>query len=278
MKFYAFYHFEREVFSQLAQDSEIQKSDLTVVGHDFILRRVFEEEKVEPKKLLCFLPDADISRKDADYEARKKILKDALRVVTASIYSKKKLESWLEREVDFVSYIPVLTHLADFVNLNARVPYQVVWVGRMVEHKRPGDFITAMGSLSLPALQMVLLSRFGSHPDRSGETFKFLVLKASKALVCSSEWEGFSMTPGEAVVCGAVPIVSDIEVHKEVYPDFPKFAVGDLEGLKARILEAFQGKYDADLPRWSAFVRSQYGFEVTVEKVRHYLQGVAAHG
>ncbi len=69
-----------------------------------------------------------------------------------------------------------------------------------------------------------------------------LLNEISKAsfLIQPSEYEGFGLPPLESLYLGTKPIISDIEVFKEIYDGFDVcyFKVGDPESLKNAILSA----------------------------------------
>ena len=77
--------------------------------------------------------------------------------------------------------------------------------------------------------------------------------------VCASDYEGFSMTPIEAIYCGCPALMSDIQAHREIasvlYRDDPAavmFAPGDVDALAGLLRdEAITGRRHADLAaRW----------------------------
>lgn len=90
------------------------------------------------------------------------------------------------------------------------------------------------------------------------------LISEAKALVQPSLYEGFGLPPLEALYLGTDVILSDIQVFKEVYTDFPVtfFEVGNVEnltsvllqfdnhpfsaGLKKRLMEKFSYKKVAD--------------------------------
>lgn len=91
----------------------------------------------------------------------------------------------------------------------------------------------------------------------SDERLKEEVARA-KFLIQPSFYEGFGLPPLEALCLGTKPIVSDIEVFKEVYAGFDVeyFKVGDPYSLKKAILSADpKPKTDPEL------IRKRYAFK-----------------
>jgi glycosyltransferase involved in cell wall biosynthesis len=69
-------------------------------------------------------------------------------------------------------------------------------------------------------------------------------LAEASLLVQPSLYEGFCLPPLEAMSLGTQALISDIEVLKEVYKDFPVsfFRAGDKEDLKNKLLDILLGK------------------------------------
>jgi glycosyltransferase involved in cell wall biosynthesis len=76
----------------------------------------------------------------------------------------------------------------------------------------------------------------------SYDELQFLIKKAA-LLVQPSLYEGFGLPPLEALVCGTPALISDIEVFKEIYRDFPVnyFRAGSSVCLKDKLVEILGG-------------------------------------
>lgn len=90
-------------------------------------------------------------------------------------------------------------------------------------------------------------------------------------LVQPSEYEGFGLTPLEALYLGTKPIVSDIEVFKEVYDGFDVdfFRVGDENALKDAILKA-----DVKVKDQRQQITEKYSYKNASNKIIQKLQEI----
>ncbi len=123
------------------------------------------------------------------------------------------------------------------------------------------NFLTGLdeGSLKLDGVEFT-----GRLSDKE------LIEEISKAefLIQPSFYEGFGLPPLEAICLGTKPIVSDIEVFKEVYEDFPVdfFKVGDKDDLKRAILSA-NGKIE----KLGEKVKEKYNYKNTARLIEEEL-------
>ena len=88
-------------------------------------------------------------------------------------------------------------------------------------------------------------------------------LTEAKILVQPSFYEGFGLPPLQALNCGTNTIVSDIEVFKEVYAEYPVtyFKTGDISDLKEKLLTVWQE--DKAVPEFT----EQYSFRKTADSI-----------
>lgn len=94
----------------------------------------------------------------------------------------------------------------------------------------------------------------------------FEEVRCSKYLVLPSQYEGFGIPPLEALCLGTTPIVSDIEVFREVYAGLPVIFFSDEADLAA--------KMQTDCPATDAFaaVTQRYNYKNFVEGILQRLK------
>ncbi|MFZ3168261.1 MAG: glycosyltransferase family 4 protein [Candidatus Methanoperedens sp.] len=110
----------------------------------------------------------------------------------------------------------------------------IVVMGRLISYKNVDRAIKIFIRLKIkfPDVKLIII---GEGPQRSKlmsstknkediiftgflpETKKIETLRRAKILLSCSDLEGFSMGPIEAMACGAVPVVSDIPAHGEIF-------------------------------------------------------------
>jgi glycosyltransferase involved in cell wall biosynthesis len=109
----------------------------------------------------------------------------------------------------------------------------------------------------------------GIHFSASiSEDEKWKLLAESALLVQPSLYEGFGYPPLEAMLSGTHALISDINVFREVYSDFPVsfFHAGDSRDLHNKLLEILSCKNPQTLYLDNA-LRNKYTFEKTASAI-----------
>ena len=90
-------------------------------------------------------------------------------------------------------------------------------------------------------------------------------LAEAALLVQPSLYEGFGLPPLEAMVLGTHALISDIQVFKEIYAEYPVtfFKAGDIEDLKKKLLELLLNTPPS--PVLSRELLFKYSFEKTTD-------------
>lgn len=100
-------------------------------------------------------------------------------------------------------------------------------------------------------------------------------IASAKVLVLPSFYEGFGIPPMEALYLGTDAIVSDIEVLKEVYSNFPVtfFKQGDPYDLSEKLLSFKKNDFEGLNIR--RLIEKQYSYEITAKNI---LDTIIANG
>ncbi len=154
-------------------------------------------------------------------------------------------------------------------------PIDVVFVGRLIEVKKPERFVAAIAEAAkaLPALRAVMI---GDGPDaealkaRARElgiapNLEFLgqrsdvdrLLAQARVFLLTSRWEGLSIAMLEAMAAGAVPVVSNVGDLPDLVADGATgfiVAQDDIAGYARRCVQLL-----SDEPTWTAFSRGAMG-------------------
>ena len=130
-------------------------------------------------------------------------------------------------------------------------------VSRLTAHKDHGAVIRAAARFTPPLPVRIV----GSGPERPAlerlaadhgvacvidsrlsEDDMVTAYRGAEVVVCPSRFEGFGLTPMEAIACGRPVVVSDIPPHREFLGTAPHFfTVGDDDALAAAIAAARSG-------------------------------------
>jgi glycosyltransferase involved in cell wall biosynthesis len=180
-------------------------------------------------------------------------------IFTDSEFSRTELIDRLRADSSRIRVIPpgVTNRATGATDLAHREPV-VLFVGSLFNRRRLPDLIEAFARAArdLPAARLVIVgaNRTWPHQDLREETrrhgvesrteFRDYAPDAALAELYGrasvfaflSEYEGFGMTPLEALTAGVPPIVLDTAVAREVYGDAAIFvAKGDVEGTAAAL-------------------------------------------
>ncbi|EMA32754.1 glycosyltransferase family 4 protein [Haloarcula japonica] len=162
----------------------------------------------------------------------------------------------------------------------------VLFVGRLVEGKRPGDAVAAVSQLSEERNAKLYVA--GEGPLRSGrdeDHAEFLgqlpyeempaVYRAADALILPSRAEGLPRTVLEAMASGVPVVVSDLEQVASVIGDGGVIVpVGDVPGF----VEGLETVIDGGVADPRVQVEGQFDWAETVERTTMVLEGLCSDG
>ena len=192
---------------------------------------------------IIFLDMKDINKNFLEYKLKKILLKRCMKkcvhVFTVSKFSQDRISYYFKKYSNKLSYCYNGVE-SNFRNYNKEVSKgnYIVFVGNIKKHKGLKTLLEAMplvnNDIKLKIIGDAKNFRNGDKDiinsiDNSNVEFtgwvsdeELLDLVANaRYLVQPSSYEGFGLPPLEALYLGTQPIVSDIEVFKEVYSNMP---------------------------------------------------------
>lgn len=220
-------------------------------------------------------------------------------ILTDSQFSRRELETHLRAEPSRVRVVPPgLTPRLPADPKGDREPL-VLFVGSLFNRRRVPDLIEAFAAatVSLPHSRLVIVGADRTWPkqDLHGVAEHHGVLARTRFLsyitddelgdlyarasvfAFLSEYEGFGLTPLEALAAGVPPVVLDTAVAREVYQEAAVFVKpGDIAGT-ADALRLFLTNPAAAAPilgRAPAVLR-QYSWEDAADRTLAAIEGVA---
>lgn len=175
---------------------------------------------------------------------------------------------------------------------------QIALLSRLVPHKHPEVIIEAISYLERRP-RLVIMAKSGdralvdacqAQAQRLGVEVVFKPglstdevareLRRSLFLVSASTFEGFGMSPGEALYCGKPAIVTDLPAFREAYQDhvlyFPAMGSRALANEMSRLLE------NGSLRRWLGeqghhYVARHYTIALAAQRLEGLLRAMNAH-
>ena len=211
---------------------------------------------------ILFLDMKEVNGGLLDLLSKKILLKRCMKkskcIFTVSEFSKKRISYYYPKYKDKIiySYQGIEDNFKSYEKQEKE--NYIIFVGNIKKQKGLKTLIEAFNLIDDKSLDLFIVGdskNFKNKDDEiinmfndnrikftgflSDEDLKKKVAKA-KFLIQPSIYEGFGLPPLEALYLGTKPIISDIDVFKEVYSDLPVefFKVGDPNDLKDKILNS----------------------------------------
>ena len=220
-------------------------------------------------------------------------------IITVSQFSRREIEQYLGVDPGRVRVIPHGVSPRPSRISNGRRTPTVLFVGSLFNRRRLPDLIAAFAraTTAVPAARLVIVGddRTWPHQDlpavarangvadrtvfRSYVTDDELARLYGEASVFAflSEYEGFGLTPLEALAAGVPPVVLDTPVAREVYGDAAAYvAPGDIAGAAAALRRFLASPGQSrDLLSRAPAVLARYSWERAASETLDHLERVA---
>ena len=167
----------------------------------------------------------------------------------------------------------------------------IVCLGNLKKHKGVRDLIQAYQEARKRQMinyRLVIIGRFDfrthdqevlSLLQHQDDTIQFITdadnetvykyLSGAVALVSPSHYEGFGITPLEAMYLHTPVLISDIPTHREIYQDTPAkfFKTGDFTDLSRHLCQLSPDECKVD-----EIVTHRYSYAITAKKIRETIR------
>lgn len=194
---------------------------------------------------LIFLDIKESVNGKFDYAVKKYLLKRCMKksksIACVSEFTKSRCEHYFRKYAAkcYVNYSSIGKDLIEYGNTHsvAEKTNTVVFVGNVKRHKGLDKLLVAFSLIPAGSLTLKIIGQkegFLTGLDVDETAYKnveftgvlsdeqlFAEIQRAKYLIQPSVYEGFGLPPLEALYLGTQPIVSSIDVFKEVYADLP---------------------------------------------------------
>lgn len=210
---------------------------------------------------IIFLDMPDVNKNFIEKNIKKHLIKRSLKKstkqFTVSKFSKNRIIHYFPKFENKIiyAYQGVASQFNNYVFDGKKENY-IVYVGNIKKHKGLKTLLQAYNNFNCNT-KLKIIGDSKNFKNGDDEVLKLIknsniefsgrvddnqlldIIAHAKYLIQPSLYEGFGLPPLEALYLGTQPIVSDIEVFKEVYSDLPVrfFKVNDSESLKNEILK-----------------------------------------
>lgn len=226
---------------------------------------------------LIFLDVKETVNGKVDYLIKKTLLKRCMKksksIACVSAFTKSRCEHYFKRYSNkcYVNYNGLSNDVLEYGKTHKAEKKEntIVFVGNVKRHKGLNTLLNAFSKVNDSTMTLKIIGEKSGfltgleineteYPNveftgKIDNGALFGEIQKAKYLVQPSVYEGFGLPPLEALYLGTQPILSDIEVFKEIYGDLPvKFFKNEqelTEKIKSKAdviddIEAFSRKFD----------------------------------
>ena len=208
---------------------------------------------------LIFLDVKEAVNGKIDYFIKKTLLKRCMKksktIACVSNFTKSRCKYYFKKYANkcYVNYNGLSKDLIEYKETHGQEKKEntIIFVGNVKRHKGLQVLIDAFNQVDDPTLKLKIIGeREGfitgldlnekDYPNviftgRLGNEELYSEIQKAKFLVQPSVYEGFGLPPLEALYLGTQPIISNIEVFREIYSDLPVIFFEDRNDLKKKI-------------------------------------------
>lgn len=208
---------------------------------------------------VIFLDDKTSTNGTIDHMIKKHLLKrcakKSKKIFTVSNFSKDRINYHLKKSKNkvIVTYSGLSDNILNYKDIKAEKEDYIVFVGNIKKNKGLSTLVKAIENTNI---KLIIIGKQDNYRTSDKNLSSYLknknisfsgsisdeelisILSKAKFLVSPSTYEGFGLPPLEALYLNTKPIISDIDVYKEIYSnlDVIYFKVNDSLDLKEKIL------------------------------------------
>lgn len=241
---------------------------------------------------IIFLDMKDVNKNYLEYHLKKMLLKRCLKksgtVFTVSKFSKNRIIHYFKKYGSKViyEYNGVMDNFKNYSKKQEKEKY-VIFVGNIKKHKGLKTLLNAIPYID-EDINIKIVGDSSSFRNGDKDVVKMLnndhveftgkisdeklldLIAKAKYLVLPSMYEGFGLPPLEALYLNTQPIVSDIEVFKEIYGDLPVkfFKLNDGKDL-ARLINQECDNFKID----KEYLNNKFSFKKYAKLIENKFNG-----
>lgn len=235
---------------------------------------------------LIFLDVKETVNGKVDYLIKKTLLKRCMKksksIACVSKFTKSRCEYHFPKYAHkcYVNYNGLSKDIIEYEKTHKNVTKEntIIFVGNVKRHKGLNVLLEAFSKVSDPGLKLkVIGEREGfitglnlneqDYPNviftgRIGDEELYEEIQKAKFLVQPSIYEGFGLPPLEALYLGTKPIISDIEVFREIYSSFPVVFFQN----ESRLIDELV--YEMEIPNCKDQIINKYNYKKFVTQLQ----------
>ena len=176
-----------------------------------------------------------------------------------------------------VCYPSINSKLIESIKKDFLIKYDIMNIGRAVAHKRQNLIVNASKKLDLKLMiigqqQDKNIKLDYPNPYIPHHLNIMRKLKQSQFYIDASIFEGFGMTPIEAVFMDKVVIASDTYIHKEILGNYPLYFIKDnINDLIKKIKQALNNEFQIDKKALNQ-IKKKYSVESATYRLEKHLK------
>ena len=205
---------------------------------------------------LIFLDVKETVKGKVDYLIKKTLLKRCMRKSTSiacdSAFTKSRCEYHFKKYINkcYVNYIGLSKNILEFAQSHKKPTKSddtIIYVGNVKKHKGLINLLNGFEKIEGDTYKLKIIGERDNFLNglkidemkyknveftgRINDEELYIEIQNAKYLILLSMYEGFGLPPLEALYLGTQPIISNIEIFREIYENLPVLFLNDIDDL-----------------------------------------------